>query len=141
MPAGDRIFDPRKVFFVTFRRIWLGLTAAALSTHAAFAEPPGAGSVPNAQLQKEVAVLQSDPDEASQACLDALKELHETQDKLSAEQERSHDQDIAVAQDVLESDFENAIEMCGPDARRMCSKHNPSNKLAHACEMLGSVPN
>lgn len=100
----------------------------------------GPGNVANAQLQKELAVLQSNPDEASEACVSALKELHKTQAQVDAEQQRTHDQDLAVAQDVLESDFENAIEMCGPDARRMCGTQNPSAKLAHACETLGSIP-
>nr|WP_242010545.1 hypothetical protein [Acetobacter musti] len=103
-------------------------------------EGHSSSTVPNAQLQKELAVLQTMPDQASEACIGALKELHETQGKLEAEQERTKDQDLAVAQDVLESDYENAIEMCGPDARRLCETHNPADKLAHACEVLGSVP-
>ncbi|GBR03443.1 hypothetical protein [Acetobacter oeni] len=120
----------------------LFLIATCFSAPAMAEEELSAGhsTVPNAQLQKELAVLQTAPDQVSEACISALKELHETQGKLEAEQERTKDQDIAVAQDVLESDYENAIEMCGPDARHMCETHNPSDTLAHACEILGSLP-
>lgn len=121
----------------------LCLIAICFSSPALAEEELSAGhadAVPNAQLQKELGVLQTTPDQASEACINSLKELHETQGKLEAEQERTKDQDLAVAQDVLESDYENAIEMCGPDARRLCETRNPSNTLAHACETLGSVP-
>lgn len=121
----------------------LCLFSACLCTPAFAEETLSAGhsDVPNAQLQKELSVLQTMPEQASDACITSLKELHETQGKLDAERERSHDQDLAVAQDVLESDYENAIEMCGPDARRLCGTSNPSDQLAHACETLGSIPN
>ncbi|ATJ90063.1 hypothetical protein [Acetobacter tropicalis] len=96
--------------------------------------------VPNMQLQKELAVLQFKPEAASEACIDSLKELHKTQAQLAEEQTRTHDQDVAIAQDVLESDFENSIELCSPDVRKLCETQNPEVRLARACEQLGSLP-
>lgn len=96
--------------------------------------------VPNAQLQKELAVLQFKPEAASEACVESLKELHKTQALLEEEQKHSNDQDLAVAQDVLESDFENSIEMCAPDVRNLCETPNPDVKLVQTCEKLGSLP-
>ncbi|MCP9319291.1 hypothetical protein KBX73_05795 [Acetobacter persici] len=97
-------------------------------------------TVPNAQLQKELAVLQYKPEAASPACIDSLKELHKTQAQLQEEQTRTNDQDLAIAQDVLESDFENSIEICSPDVRQLCETPNPEKALAQACERLGSIP-
>ncbi|MFT8717956.1 hypothetical protein [Acetobacter sp.] len=94
-------------------------------------------SVPNEQLRKELAVLQSNPDEASDSCVNAMKELHATQAKIAEIEDKSTSPDMTVAKDVLESDFESAIEMCGPDARRVCSSEShPSDKLAKACAVL-----
>ena len=99
------------------------------------------GNVPNAQLQKELAVLRFQPDSASESCINALKELHKTQDLIDKKEQRSSsDPDLAIAHDVLESDFENAIEMCSPDVRRLCGVHDPDVKLAKACENVGSLP-
>ncbi|MGF1275254.1 hypothetical protein [Acetobacter pasteurianus] len=103
-------------------------------------DPPPRTNVPNVQLQKELAVLHFKPEAASPACIDALKELHKTQDMLKAEEARSHDQDLAIAEDVLESDFENSIEMCAPDVQRLCEAPNPSAELAHTCEKIDSLP-
>lgn len=96
--------------------------------------------VPNEQLQKELAVLQFKPDAAGEACVDSLKELHKTQALLEEEEKHSNDQDIAVAQDVLESDFENSIEACAPDVRKLCETQNPDVKLVQTCEKLDSLP-
>ncbi|WP_042786543.1 hypothetical protein [Acetobacter pomorum] len=115
-------------------------TLAVSATVRADDDPPSRTNVPNVQLQKELAVLHFKPEAASQACIDALKELHKTQDMLKAEEERSHDQDLAIAEDVLESDFENAIEMCAPDVQRLCEAPNPSADLAHTCEKIDSLP-
>ncbi|MCX2560643.1 hypothetical protein OQ252_04395 [Acetobacter farinalis] len=117
------------------------LSAVPLYAHAA--APDGSAvrsTVPNAQLQKELAVLQYKPEAASPACIDSLKELHKTQAQLEAEQSRTDDQDLAIAQDVLESDFENSIELCSPDVRQLCETPNPEKALAQACERLGSIP-
>nr|WP_298795711.1 hypothetical protein [uncultured Acetobacter sp.] len=118
------------------------LTAAPLYAHADDDDDElhHRSTVPNAQLQKELAVLQYKPEAASPACIESLKELHKTQAQLEEEQTRSQDQDLAIAQDVLESDFENSIELCSPDVRQLCETRNPDVTLAKACEKLGSIP-
>ncbi|MDG6094710.1 hypothetical protein LOC54_06245 [Acetobacter sp. AN02] len=87
------------------------------------------------QLQKEMTVLRFNPDETSDSCIHALKEMHETQEKLEKLEDRTNDPDLAVARDVLESDYEAALEMCGPDARRMCeaSPGKMADGLKKAC--------
>nr|WP_254454885.1 hypothetical protein [Acetobacter estunensis] len=97
-------------------------------------------NVPAAQLNKELDVLQVKPDEASDACISAMRELHDTQKKMPDEEDASSRDasDLAVAHDVLESNYETAIEMCGPDARRLCTTPQPSEKLVHACGILNA---
>ncbi len=97
-------------------------------------------NVNNIQLQKELAVLHFKPDAAGPACIDALKELHKTQDLLQKDEENTHNQDLTVAEDVLESDFENSIEACAADVEKMCESHNPSPELRTACEKIDSLP-
>ncbi|MBB2202677.1 hypothetical protein [Gluconacetobacter tumulisoli] len=89
-------------------------------------------------LQREVGVLQTDPNATSPSCLDALKELHKTQDLVAAEESRTKDQDLEVARDVLETDFETAGQACAPDAESLCDKAgtSPSPALAKACAVL-----
>ncbi|MFT8945508.1 MAG: hypothetical protein ABF876_02880 [Acetobacter aceti] len=117
----------------------LALTALSLAAPAMADETltsAAQSSVANEQLRKELAVLQSDPEQASEACVNAMKELHDTQGKIAAAEERSSSADLTVAKDVLESNYENAIEMCGPDARRICATHDQTAKLAQACTIL-----
>ncbi|WP_291365843.1 hypothetical protein [Acetobacter sp. UBA5411] len=132
--------DERLVYVKTALSL-LTLTAFCLATPAMADETltsAAQSSVANEQLRKEMIVLQSDPEQASEACITAMKELHDTQAKISAAEERSSSADLTVAKDVLESDYENAIEMCGPDARRLCTAQDRPAKLAQACAALKS---
>ncbi|MGO3517950.1 hypothetical protein [Acetobacter cibinongensis] len=117
----------------------VALLCVPLSAHAEGGDEVRS-KVPNMQLQKELAVLQFQPEAASEACIESLKELHKTQALLEEEQKHTNDQDLAIAQDVLESDFENSIEMCAPDVHKLCETQNPDVKLVKACENVGSLP-
>lgn len=94
----------------------------------------------NILLHKELAVLHFKPEVSSSACIDALKDLHTTQDVLKKEQDDNRTRDLSVAEDVLDSDVENASERCAPDARALCMAPNPSPALVHACEAIDSLP-
>ncbi|QEO17012.1 hypothetical protein [Acetobacter vaccinii] len=94
----------------------------------------------NIQLQKELAVLHLKPDAASPACIDALRELHKTQDLLKKHAEEDQNPDLVVAQDILESDFETASERCAPDVRAMCEAPNPATDVVKTCEKIDSLP-
>jgi hypothetical protein len=94
----------------------------------------------NILLHKELAVLHFKPEASSSACIDALKELHATQDVLKKEQDDNRTRDLTVAEDVLDSDVENASERCAPDARALCMAPNPSPALVRACEFIDSLP-
>lgn len=94
----------------------------------------------NILLHKELAVLHFKPEASSNACIDALKELHATQDVLKKEQDDNRTRDLTVAEDVLDSDVENASERCAPDARALCMAPNPSPALVRACEFIDSLP-
>ncbi|MCH4092605.1 hypothetical protein [Acetobacter sp.] len=117
---------------LTLTALWFATPAMADETLTSAAE----SSVANEQLRKELAVLQADPEQASEACINAMKELRDTQAKISAAEERSSSADLTVAKDVLESDYENAIEMCGPDARRLCMAQDRPAKLTQPCTVL-----
>jgi len=91
----------------------------------------------SAVLGKQLAILQQKPDAASEACVNALKELHTTQDQIAKEEQHSKDQDLGVARDVLESDFENATQYCGADARTLCRTDTThAAKMEAACTKL-----
>lgn len=94
----------------------------------------------NILLHKELTVLHFKPEASSSACIDALKDLHTTQDVLKKEQDDNRTRDLSVAEDVLDSDVENASERCAPDARALCMAPNPSPALVHACEAIDSLP-
>lgn len=92
-------------------------------------------------LNKVLQVLQQDPSSASDACVDALKELHKTQDIVATDEARSKDQDLAVARDVLESDYEDATQICGADARTLCrTSSGKLPKLPPACAAIHAQP-
>jgi hypothetical protein len=94
---------------------------------------PAGMATANNHLHRALEVIQNNPEEVSDSCVEALKELHETQSKLAAEQEHSNDQDLGVAQDVLESNYEYSLEMCSADAHRMCEAEQQSPGLTKAC--------
>ncbi len=97
-------------------------------------------NINNIQLQKELAVLHFKPDAASPACIDSLSELHKTQDLLQKDEENTRNQDLTVAEDVLESNFETSIEACAADVEKLCGTHNPTADLRSACEKIDSLP-
>lgn len=115
-----------------------GLCAGSLAM--ADDETAPRNNVNNVQLQKELAVLHLKPDAAGPACIESLKELHKTQDLLQKDEENTRNQDLTVAEDVLESDFENSIEACAADVEKLCETHNPSTELRQACEKIDSLP-
>jgi len=88
-------------------------------------------------LARDLAVLQVKPDAASQACVSALRDLHKTQDQITYEEKRTKDQDLPVARDVLDSNFEDATQYCGTDARRLCRTEGDNDpKFAASCGEL-----
>ncbi|ACI50911.1 conserved hypothetical protein [Gluconacetobacter diazotrophicus PA1 5] len=109
-----------------------GLVSVAASAMAQDAPAHG----PAAQVQRQVAVLQSNPNGVSRDCLDALAEVHKTQDTISAEEDRSKDPDLDVARDVLETDLETAVQSCRADTTSICDKAGADPKLAKACAAL-----
>ncbi|NIE80391.1 MULTISPECIES: hypothetical protein [Asaia] len=96
---------------------------------------------PASVLNRILAVLQTDPDSASDSCVEALKELHKTQKIVANQDSDSNNQDAAVARDVLESDFEETIEVCGTDARTLCrTKGEADPKLPAMCAAIRPRP-
>ncbi|GAJ28242.1 hypothetical protein [Acidomonas methanolica] len=101
----------------------------------------GAGAnAPARVLKRVLAVLQVDPAAASDACVSALEELHKTQGIVTNDESDSSNsakQELAVARDVLESDYDDTTEICGADARTLCrTKGNTLPKAAAPCQAL-----
>ncbi len=88
------------------------------------------------QLARAIAVLRLKPEAAGQSCLDSLHEAHQTEDQLKKLQSEAKDPDLALAQDVLETDYENAQEVCGADARTTCATVPQPAGLGSACAQL-----
>ena len=96
----------------------------------------GSGDLARDQLARVIAVLRLKPEAAGQTCLDALHEAHHTEDQLKTLEGKAKDPDLALAQDVLETNYENAQEVCGADARRTCAAPYEPSGLRPACEHL-----
>ena len=95
--------------------------AILLSTAVHADDPVPSGDLTHDQLARVIAVLRLQPNAAGQSCLDALHEVHQTEDQVKILQNKSSRPDLGLAQDVLETDYENAKEICGADASRVCS--------------------
>ncbi len=110
----------------------LGLTHVALAD-----EPgPGGGDLTRQQLVRVLGVLKLQPSAAGGSCLDSLRDMHKTEDQVKALEIRAKDPDKALAQDVLESDYENSKEICGADATRLCSAPGQAAGVAAACDAM-----
>ncbi len=94
------------------------------------------GDLAREQLARVIAVLRLKPEAAGQSCLDALHEAHQTEDQLKKLETKAKDPDLALAQDVLETDYENAQELCGADARRTCVSTQRTAGMTSACDHL-----
>ncbi|CAI9119987.1 hypothetical protein [Brytella acorum] len=115
----------------------LPVCMALLLPLAAHAEDDTASRAPPAVLNRYLQVLQTDPDSASDACVAQLKELHKTQDIVATAEAGGKEEQTAVAKDVLESDYDDANEVCGTDARTLCrTKGNTLAKLPALCQTL-----
>ena len=107
-----------------------------LASSARADDQAASGDVAREQLARVIAVLRLKPEAAGQSCLDALHEAHQTEDQLKKLETKAKDPDLALAQDVLETDYENAQEVCGADARRTCAAGSRPAGMAAACDHL-----
>lgn len=87
-------------------------------------------------------VLRKRPDSASEACLHALSEMHKAQQQLEDVENHDDDPDTALVRDVLASDMEDVITMCGADAHRVCREIEGDDDaaLAKRCSALPDDP-
>ncbi len=110
---------------------------AFIVTNAAHADDQGqSNDLTRDQLARVIAVLRLQPAAAGQSCLDALHEAHQTEDQLKVLQTKKNNPDLALAQDVLETDYENAQEICGADANRVCAGSERAAGLDASCAAL-----
>lgn len=107
-----------------------------LSTAAHADNPAPSGDAAREQLARVIAVLRLQPAAAGQSCLDALHEVHKTEDQMKILENKANNPDLALAQDVLETDYENSKEICGADAGRVCATLGQPAGLKAACAAL-----
>lgn len=88
------------------------------------------------RLNRVISVLRLQPKAASRSCLEALEEVHTVEDQIKLLQKRTRDPDQALAQDVLETDYENGSEICGADASRVCGSSVSVTGLSAACAAI-----
>lgn len=110
--------------------------AILLSTAVHADDPAPSGDLTRDQLARVIAVLRLQPNAAGQSCLDALHEVHQTEDQVKVLQNKSSKPDLGLAQDVLETDYENAKEICGADAGRVCLAPEKLVGSEAACKSL-----
>lgn len=109
-------------------------TMALLTPFVTAAQAQDAGPA-DARIQQILSILRERPDEASTSCLEALKEMHGTEDALQVATSRGKSSDIELANDVLETDYQNVMQVCGVDATRVCNVPQ-GGKLGQACSSL-----
>lgn len=91
---------------------------------------------PRQQLDKVLGVLRLKTDAAGHACLEAMKQVHETEEQVKEHQsDATNKPDLSIAQDVLESDYQNSTQLCGADAARVCREDHDAN-LQKPCQNL-----
>ncbi|MCQ8240706.1 hypothetical protein [Rhizosaccharibacter radicis] len=93
------------------------------------------------RLDHVLAVLRQDDAAAGKSCLDSMANVHadeKTVDGLSGSISDSGRkvEGLDVARDVLESDYEAAINACRPDAERSCG----TRPRATCAELRGGSP-
>ncbi len=116
---------------------WLhGAALLLVSTVVMADDPVPSSDLAREQLARVIAVLKLQPDAAGQSCLDALHEAHKTEDQVKILENKSSNPDLALAQDVLETDYENGKEICGADAGRVCAIPGQTAGLKEACSTL-----
>ena len=90
----------------------------------AFAQDEEGGGHQN--LDRALAVLRLKTTAASRNCLDAMTELHKTEEQVAALSkngsgtEDKPNPSLDIARDVLGSDYDTATASCRPDAVRAC---------------------
>ena len=117
------------------RRLAYAGVAVMVSTATYADDAAPTGDITRDQLARVIGVLRLDANAASQSCLDALHEVHTTEDQVKVLQSRPK-ADLALAQDVMESDYENAKEICGADSQRVCAAPSMVKGMDAACDML-----
>ena len=118
--------------------IYVGM-AVALASPASASDAAVANDAANLQLTRVLAVLRLQPDAAGPSCLDAVRELDKTEDQVKLLQGRANSQNLPLAQDVLDTEYENGYEICGADANRVCTAARPAVQISAACEALRST--
>nr|WP_321986668.1 hypothetical protein [uncultured Lichenicoccus sp.] len=115
-----------------------GTALILVLAHGALADDPApdGGDLTRQQLGRVLAVLRLQPAAAGGSCLDSLRDMHKTEDQVKALQIRAKDPDKALAQDVLESDYENSKEICGADAARLCGAPGTASGVPAACDAM-----
>ncbi|MXV45060.1 hypothetical protein GS501_08410 [Saccharibacter sp. 17.LH.SD] len=88
-------------------------------------------------VNRVLAVLRHVPDAASDSCLNAVGAMHKAQKQLEGIENNEDDPDIALVRDVLSSDMEDVVTMCGADAQTLCrEKAGQDAGLAKLCAAL-----
>ena len=132
--VGSTSRGPRLVHLTCVTLI--GVAFALLASAACADEPDTSGNLPREQLERVINVLKLQPAAAGASCLKALTDLHATEDQVKVLRRRAKDPDLALALDILESDYENAHEVCGADARRVCAASQQTMGLPSVCAKL-----
>jgi len=87
-------------------------------------------------LDKILGVLRLHTEAAGPSCLAAMKQVHETEEAVKAHQDDARNKaDLSVAQDVLDSDYQNGAQICGADAARLC-RETTDPRVSGACRAL-----
>ena len=92
------------------------------------------------QLDRVLSVLRLQQSAASRACLDVMSQVHATEQQVKDHQNDTGEHpDLDIARDVMESDYQNGVVICGADADRVCRTVH-DDRLAGACRALHRDP-
>ena len=123
------------------RRLWLAdaVLAVAMAFGAVGAQAQDE-TASHERLDRVLAVLRVRQAAASRACLNAMSQVHATEQQVKDhENDTGSHPDLDIAHDVLDSDFQNSAVICGADADRVCRETHEAN-LTKPCAVLHRDP-
>ncbi|MGI4793653.1 MAG: hypothetical protein ACRYG8_06105 [Janthinobacterium lividum] len=129
----------RKMSLMAMRTVTVAVAvlAGALGSSASADESDSA----RLQLDKVLIVLRLQSSAASKACLDAMSQVHDTEKQVSVHNnDTGSHPELDIARDVLESDYQNSVQLCGADAARVCREdvRSDTNKACMALQPEGA---
>ena len=96
-------------------------------------------AVSRADHDRVLQTLKLHPEEASNACILVMKAVHDSEREIKRASNKSRDLTPPQYEIGLASNYQNAVQICGVDASRIC-REIVDTRTTRACSMLATIP-